>query len=70
MQRLHIHFSADETLVRKNSQVLIYINVEACIRDAIVFYKSENGVLLSTGIDGMIGSKYFLKITDRGGATI
>ena len=38
--------------------------------DGIIFYKSSNGVILTSGIEGIIPSKYFLKITDREGLLI
>lgn len=78
MNRNHIHFACtddvnllynDKTVLsgfRRNCEILIYINTESALNTGIKFFKSENGVILSSGILGQgIPSKYFLKIIDR-----
>jgi len=69
MQRNHIHFAHgtpdDPTVVsgmRHSSEVMIYINVDEAMINGIKFYKSSNGVILSSGINGIIDPKYFLKV--------
>tara|TARA_Y100000813_G_C24116546_1_gene330476 strand:+ start:94 stop:672 length:579 start_codon:yes stop_codon:yes gene_type:complete len=65
MNRNHIHMAKSRNVksgVRKNADVFIYIDVTSAINDGIKFYESENGVILSPGINGVIPSKYFLSI--------
>ncbi len=65
MNRNHIHMAKSRDVkccVRKNANVFIYIDITSAINDGIKFYESENGVILSPGIDGVIPSKYFLSI--------
>lgn len=69
MGRTYIHFaqqlSSDENVVsgiRKNSTVLIYINVQKAMDAGIKFYQSSNGVILSDGIEGIIEPKFFAQI--------
>lgn len=77
MNRNHIHFTFKDKIdfstskeekvsgFRENSQILIYIDFKRAISDGIIFYKSENNVILSSGLNGCISSKYFQKIVDR-----
>lgn len=71
MNRNHIHFTNKDKFddktsgFRESSQILIYIDFKRSIDDGIKFYKSENNVILSSGINGSIPSKYFQKIVDR-----
>lgn len=65
MNRNHIHMAKSKDVksgVRKNANVFIYIDVTSAINDGIKFYESDNGVILSPGMDGIIPSKYFLSI--------
>ena len=65
MNRNHIHMAKSKEVksgVRKNANVFIYIDVTSAINDGIKFYESDNGVILSPGMDGIIPSKYFLSI--------
>ncbi|KAJ3387379.1 hypothetical protein HDU84_000879 [Entophlyctis sp. JEL0112] len=73
MNRNHIHFAVGKagdldviSGMRKSSQVLIYINVPLAMSDGIKFYRSSNNVILSSGIDGFIPEKYFLRIETAG----
>ena len=77
MNRTHIHFATglpdNEQVIsgmRRTATVYIYIDVEACIDDGIEFYLSENGVVLSEGTHGILGTRYFLKVTDSTGTMI
>ncbi|EFA02080.1 tRNA 2'-phosphotransferase 1 [Tribolium castaneum] len=66
MSRNHIHFTRDLALIRKNVQVLIYIDVAKALSDGIKFYMSSNGVILSPGNEkGILEPKYFWKIVKR-----
>ena len=63
MKRNHIHFAKKKDVkygLRKNSQVFIRIDVINAMKDGIKFYESENQVILSPGIDGIIPCKYLL----------
>lgn len=71
MNRLHIHFTGqDRTTVgisgfRENCQILIYIDLAKALADGIEFFLSENNVILSSGLNGIIHPKYFSKVIDR-----
>lgn len=77
MNRNHIHFTSKEKIdfsskneekvsgFRESSQVLIYIDFKRAISDGIKFFRSENNVILSSGVNGCLASKYFQKIVDR-----
>ncbi|KAJ1924356.1 tRNA 2'-phosphotransferase [Coemansia sp. S100] len=71
MTRTHIHFAkglpSDEGIIsgmRKTANAYIYIDIEQAVSDGIEFYESENGVILSKGLDdsGIIPAKYFERI--------
>ncbi len=76
MKRNTIHFSekypaeyiSNENVIVTNVvpklryQVLIFIDMEKAMKDGIKFWKSDNGVILSEGINGIIDPKYFLSI--------
>jgi len=71
MERNHIHFTTAEfgsseviSGVRRSVEVLIYVDVEKAIQDGIEFVRSENNVILSTGIDGVLHPKYFKSVVD------
>ena len=73
MNRNHIHFASglpgDDGVIsgmRKNSQVYIYVDGNACARDGIRFYKSANGVILTAGLDdsGILPVRYFGNVMD------
>lgn len=71
MNRNHIHlteherFNSNTSGFRSNSQILIYIDVSKAMTDGIVFYRSENNVILTEGINGILSNKYFVKVIDR-----
>lgn len=70
-QRTHIHFAkglyGQNNVIsgmRKNADTFIYINQAKCLQDNILFYESDNGVVLCKGLEdtGALPSKYFDKI--------
>jgi len=70
MNRQFIHLAigspGEQTVIsgmRNNSPVRIYINVEKAMEAGMVFYFSDNKVILTDGIDGFIPPEYFKKIT-------
>lgn len=71
MTRNHIHltehenFSADTSGFRSSSEILIYIDVRKAMSEGIVFYRSENNVILTEGLNGVLSTKYFTKVIDR-----
>jgi 2'-phosphotransferase len=72
MNRMHIHFAIgltdDDKVIsgfRKSSEVLIYIDMEKAMKDGIEFYLSDNKVILSEGIKGIIEPKYFKQIVEN-----
>jgi 2'-phosphotransferase len=80
MQRNHIHFatgipSKDGTKnsvisgMRKTCDVYIFVDVHKCVTDNISIYKSDNGVLLTAGVDdsGILPMRYFSHVTDASG---
>lgn len=75
MNRNHIHFAtglpSDNRVtsgMRRDVDVLIYINLKKALDCGLKFYKSTNGVVLSPGdSEGVIGPQYFLKVSDRKG---
>jgi 2'-phosphotransferase len=53
--------------MRKSCQVYIYVDASKCARDGIEFYRSDNGVLLTSGIDGTLSTEYFSHATTPSG---
>ena len=73
MQRNHIHFAlglpADNHVIsgmRSSSQIHIYVDGERCANDGIVFYRSDNNVILTAGVGkrGMLPICYFRKVVE------
>jgi 2'-phosphotransferase len=65
MSRGYIHFTNDlhaKSGIRHDVNILVYINMKKAMENKIKFYKSENNVILSSGINGIIESQYFEKI--------
>ena len=77
MNRTHIHFASglptdDNDVIsgmRKTCTVYIYVNASKCADTdgRIEFYTSDNGVILTDGIDnsGLLPIKYFSHVTDK-----
>ena len=73
MTRKHMHFATglpnEKGVVsgmRKGSEVHIYLDVNKCAEDSIIFYQSDNNVLLTAGKNehGLLPLKYFAKVID------
>lgn len=75
MKRSHVHFAVNDKMtndknqsgIRSNCQVLIYLDIGLAIDDGLEFFISENDVVLSQGIgkEGCIPPKYFQRVVDR-----
>ena len=73
MNRNHIHFAAglpeeDGVIsgMRRSCNVYIYVDPAKCAKDGVVFYRSDNGVLLTSGLQskGILPTEYFLYVID------
>ncbi|KAG8363397.1 hypothetical protein BUALT_Bualt19G0018100 [Buddleja alternifolia] len=69
MKRLHAHFSCglptDGEVIsgmRRDVNVLIYLDVRKALEEGMKLYISENRVILTEGFDGVVPVKYFHKI--------
>jgi 2'-phosphotransferase len=61
MTRKHIHIAKSLTAKsgkRSDCDLLVYIDMKAAMNDGILFYESENGVILTEGKDGVLEPKY------------
>lgn len=71
MARTHIHCASgllgEEGVVsgmRRSCRYAIYIDAAKAMADGIRFFKSDNGVILTSGIGGVLDPKYFSKVVD------
>ncbi|CAD7962343.1 unnamed protein product [Amoebophrya sp. A120] len=48
--------------MRSSAEIFIYVDLGKAMADGIVFYESSNGVILTIGDEGWIGTKYFKKV--------
>lgn len=69
MKRNHLHLTTNEfqtcSGIRCNSKILIYLDVEKCLRNGIEFYISKNNVILTRGNEnGVVPVDCFKKIID------
>ncbi|KAJ3691148.1 hypothetical protein LUZ61_020312 [Rhynchospora tenuis] len=69
MERLHVHFSSglptDGEVIsgmRRDINILIYLDVKKALEDGMKLYISDNKVILTEGFDGVVPVKYFAKI--------
>ncbi|KAH1106882.1 hypothetical protein J1N35_010650 [Gossypium stocksii] len=69
MKRLHVHFSSGLPIdgevisgMRRDVNVLIYLDVRKALEEGMKFYISDNKVILTEGFDGVVPVKYFEKI--------
>lgn len=60
MGRKHIHFANDPKLLKKGKSLKVEVDMEAAMRFGIKFYRSDNNVILSDGIDGVIPSQFLI----------
>ncbi|EEB08743.1 tRNA 2'-phosphotransferase Tpt1 [Schizosaccharomyces japonicus yFS275] len=74
MKRQHIHcakglFGEPGVVsgIRKSCDVFIFIDAARAMADGVVFYRSENGVILTEGIDGVLPRKFFLRVENKNG---
>jgi len=71
MKRNHIHFAKGLNFInglRKNAELFIYIDFNKAKKDGLIFFESENSVILCAGDSrGFIETKYFLKIITKDG---
>jgi RNA:NAD 2'-phosphotransferase (TPT1/KptA family) len=74
MNRQHIHCATglptDDGVIsglRKSCNVYVFIDAAKCAADGIVFYRSDNGVLLTAGVndEGNLPVEYFSHVTDK-----
>ncbi|KAJ3168604.1 hypothetical protein HDU88_001496 [Geranomyces variabilis] len=78
MGRQHIHLATgiparDPSVIsgmRNSAQVLIYVNLARALAAGIEFWRSENGVVLTSGLEGVLGREFFEKVVDRDGKPI
>jgi RNA:NAD 2'-phosphotransferase (TPT1/KptA family) len=77
MTRNHIHFATgfpkDQSVIsgmRMSCEVFIEIDLQTAIADGLKFFLSTNGVVLSSGRDGVIGVEYFKNVTDKKGGKL
>jgi 2'-phosphotransferase len=57
--------------MRESAQVLIYIDMQKALEAGILFFLSENGVVLTEGdVRGFLSPEYFLRVEDRKGNPI
>ncbi|KAJ6839103.1 tRNA 2'-phosphotransferase 1-like [Iris pallida] len=69
MGRLHVHFSSglptDGDVIsgmRRNVNVLIFLDVRKALQEGMKLYISDNKVILTEGFDGVVPVRFFEKI--------
>jgi len=74
MGRVHIHFApgrlGEEGVIsgmRASASVFIYINLDKALGAGMRFFRSQNGVILSSGLEWVIATDYFDKVIDKHG---
>lgn len=78
MKRNHIHFSQNITDsstnisgLRKNSEIFIYIDLEAALQSGLQFFLSANDVILCPGDEeGFIKPIFFKKVCRANGCPL
>ena len=79
MARNHIHFATgllgEEGVIsgmRYSCNVLVYIDLEKALANGIKFFKSENGVVLTEGLnnEGYLPKEYFSKVVTKKGEVL
>lgn len=64
MSRKHIHCASGlpgtvKSGMRQDCNVYIYIDMAKAMNDGIIFYLSDNDVILTEGVNGILDPKYF-----------
>jgi 2'-phosphotransferase len=74
MSRTHIHFAkgmpSDDGVIsgmRSSCTVYIFVDGVKCADDRIEFWESANGVVLTSGVDGILSPKYFSHVVAKSG---
>jgi 2'-phosphotransferase len=78
MSRTHIHFAKglpndgkNQVIsgMRKSCQIYVFVDGAKCAHDNIEFFESDNGVLLTAGVEssGILPVKYFSHVTGSSG---
>ena len=77
MNRQHIHFAAGTpdrgdviSGMRSTAQALIYADIPKMLSDGIKVYRSSNGVILTSGIDGVLPTQYFKEVVHARKGTV
>jgi len=77
MNRTHIHFAsglpeADGVIsgMRKTCTIYVFVDPIKCAEDGIEFFISDNGVILSAGVDGTLPTSYFSHVTSTDGTLL
>jgi len=77
MSRTHIHFAkgmpSDDGVIsgmRSSCTVYIFVDGAKCADDRIEFWESANGVVLTSGVDGILSPKYFSHVVARSGEVL
>jgi len=79
MNRNHIHFARgmpeeDHVIsgMRKSCDIYIYVDGKACAEANIEFYRSDNKVLLTAGLDnkGILPTKFFSRVVSSSGEVL
>lgn len=72
MNRKHIHFARDMpgqsgviSGMRNSCELLIWINIKKALDRGIAFFLSDNGVILTEGVGGIISPDLFSHVQDR-----
>jgi len=50
--------------LRYNIEVAIWIDIQRAVEDGVPFCASRNGVIVSPGLNGIVPTKYILKVKD------
>ncbi|OMH85684.1 tRNA 2'-phosphotransferase 1 [Zancudomyces culisetae] len=61
----YVDIGADR--MRASADIYIYIDVKSAMDDGIEFFISENNVILTSGIDGVLPTRHFKKVDTRSG---
>ena len=70
MKRNHIHLAVGEpnnarSGIRRDSSIIIYIDLKKAIDSGIKFFISPNNVILTEGLNGFLPKTSFVKVYDR-----